>query len=199
MTWEADTLKAEQAKYRKAWALDAYRVVSPGENHLQLFRRMVRARRGSMLDLGTGTGRAGLALARMGFDVTLADFVDHDECLDEDVRWALTQREVEWMKLNAWGDWPKLRWDWVFCCDMLEHIPPQRIGKVVENVAAHSNNAFFTVCFNEDHFGQHPNIDEPLHLCVRPFNWWLTLLRDTFARVLEARDLIGYGAFRVAS
>ena len=182
---EAHTATSERAKYRACWADPRYRVYSPGEQMLPLFRRMVRKRTGTLLDLGCGTGRAGVALAELGFTVTLADFVDTSR--DEGV-------ELPFRRINIFGRWPRGRWDWVYCCDVLEHLPPERQRAALGNIAAHAGQAFFSIHFGADNFGA--VVGHPLHLTIRPFAWWREFLRE-FGDVVEARDLIGMGAFRV--
>ncbi len=65
--------RTERRKYEECWAHDDYRKYSPGESVLPIFKSIAR-RRGTLVDIGCGTGRAGQHLADAGFDVTLLDF-----------------------------------------------------------------------------------------------------------------------------
>lgn len=180
-------IEAERKKYRACWSDDRYRQHSPGEMMLRLFRHMVRRRTGTLLDLGCGTGRAGVELERMGFAVTLADFVP--EARDD------AAYRLPFIKRNAWGRWSPEVYDWIYCCDVLEHMPPEKVGAAMDNIAKHSKQAFLSIHFGKDHFGS--VIGHPLHLTVRPYGWWLEELRAR-AHVVDARDLVGMGVFRLA-
>lgn len=175
---------SERAKYERVWAVDEYRAHSPGEWALPLFRQMVRKRDATLLDLGCGTGRAGRQLAALGFEVTLADLVPA----------AVDVNDLPFVKINAWGRWPSQCYDWVYCCDVLEHVPIECVERTLRNIARHCDQLFATIHFGEDHFGQ--VIGHPLHLTVRPFLWWVDILGE-FGTVIDARDLMGMGAFRV--
>ena len=178
----------ERQKYEKVWKDDRYRVFSPGERFVSLFRQMVRPRRGSrLLDAGCGTGRAGVALSA-DFDVTLCDFVDaRDEAA----------KALPFFKANLWS--PKFRsqkgWDYIYCCDVLEHIPPSRVDAVLRHLTAHTTKgAFFSICHEKAHFKGEGG--EPLHLTVQPFEWWLKKLGE-YGTVKHARHLLQNGVFYV--
>ena len=181
------TAASEQAKYRKCWADPRYSYYSPGYVFFPLFKRMVRKHEGTLLDLGCGSGRVARKLYDLGFDVTLSDFV----------RVPLQHKETErlpFVKINIYGQWPKKNWDWVYCCDVMEHIPPERIDKSLSNIMSHCKQAFFSICFTPDHFGG--EIGETLHLTVKPFVWWRDKLRE-YGKLTEARDLLRNGIFRL--
>lgn len=182
MPGAGDTLRHERVKYERCWADPRYREYSPGEAMLPLFRRMVRRREGKLLDLGCGTRRAGQALHKLGFEVQLADLVPG--CLDPGVR-------LPFRKLNVWGQWPTYDYDWVYCCDVMEHLPPEKVDRSLGNIARHTRQAFFSIHFGPDVFG-----DGHLHLTVRPFTWWRDKLAE-YGEVTDARDLIGMGVFRL--
>lgn len=174
----------ERKKYQEIWSYSQYRAHSPGEWALPLFRQMVR-KKGTLIDLGCGTGRAGLALSEEGHQVTLLDFADN--CLDFKVR----KSALPFIRSNLWTSWGG-EFDVGYCCDVMEHLPPAKVDTVLSRMMKNCRRVFFNIHFGPDNFGK--VIGHPLHLTVEPFTWW----RDKLAGVgdlKEARDLIGMGAF----
>jgi 2-polyprenyl-3-methyl-5-hydroxy-6-metoxy-1,4-benzoquinol methylase len=181
---------SEKTKYETAWELDDYRKIAPGERFVALFQEIAKPEKGAtLIDFGTGTGRAALKLQAAGLSVSMVDIADN--CLDKAVKEKL---QHQLLITNLWEaiDLPKARYG--YCTDVMEHIPPEHVQAVLENIGWLCKFAFFTICFNKDHFGKEVGAD--LHLTVRPFTWWRDKLRE-LGTVLEARDLIGEGVFYV--
>jgi hypothetical protein len=61
-----------------------------------------------------------------------------------------------------------------YCTDVLEHIPPDDVGAVIDNIVHAVDTVFFQISTVPDHFGA--VINQDLHLTVRPHEWWLSLL-----------------------
>ncbi len=178
----ADLAVAERKKYEKAWAFDSYGAYSPGEQMARVFRQLCR-KPGTLVDIGAGSGKGGAALADR-WDVTLLDFVEaHDT-------------ELEFVRANVFGRWPDRRWDYGFCCDVMEHIPPERVDRTLANIHAHCARVFYSICLREDHFGR--VVGEELHLTVQPFTWWRDKLKH-HGELLDARDCIDTAIFWVQS
>lgn len=138
---------------------------------------------GTLVDIGCGTGRAGVELAKK-HDVTLMDFIP--DAVDEFVT-------LPFVRQNLWARWPRRRWDYGYCCDVLEHMPPERVDAVLANIRKHcTRKVFFSIHFEQDQFGA--IVGHPLHLTVKPFVWWRDKLREYWT-LHDARDLIGMGAF----
>jgi 2-polyprenyl-3-methyl-5-hydroxy-6-metoxy-1,4-benzoquinol methylase len=179
----------ERATYRDIWSsVDAYADHAPGEHWAPLFLAMVDRTSGTLLDAGCGTGKGGVALANAGFDVTLADLTPD----------GLTPaaRSLPFFSVCLWHDlydlarqqaWPgRSRFDYVYCCDVLEHIPPQFTMLVVDQLLRVTRHGLFlSVALTPDHFGAW--IGKPLHQTVQAFTWWRDSLSE-LGTMLEARD-----------
>jgi hypothetical protein len=178
----------ERAKYERAWAIPEYHNFSPAMNIMPLFKDMVRWRRPSrtLIDIGAGSGRASEDLASQGWDVTMLDHVRvSPHC------------PLPFVEACVFQPWPTDKvWDLGFCCDVMEHIPPDEVDSALDNIFRHCQRAFFSINFRKDHFGQH--VGHTLHLTVEPFEWWVEKLSG-FGRIRNARDIIGEGVFYVGS
>lgn len=198
----ADLVAQETALYRDLWVgVPAYSQTSPGEQLVPLLLDMAGLTRDltfryTVLDAGCGSGKGALALQAAGFgevrlcDLTDAGLVDqakalrfHQTCLWDDLR--VTCRYVEGRAF-----------DYVYCCDVLEHIPPQFTMLVVSRlleVARHG--VFLSISLVPDVMGAW--VGQTLHQTVQSFLWW----RDSLAAVgtvLGARDLLTSGVYFVA-
>lgn len=170
----------EAAKYSHVWQHPNYRKWSPGEDLVETFVRACAVERGSrIIDFGCGSGRAAKALAMRGYDVLA---VDHTlDCLDAGLR-------VPFCLACLW-DLPKLEpADWGYCTDVMEHIPPEKVDAVLTGIAANvKQGAFFNISFEPDDFGSRL-IGSPLHLTVRPSEWWAESLSCHFPGVQLGGD-----------
>lgn len=157
---------SEKQKYKLLWSDRDYREISPGEYLVDKFIEVVKPEE-MVIDFGCGSGRAAKAIAeKTDCKVMLIDFADN--CRDEDcehlpfLEWDLTEN----IPLSA---------SYGFCTDVMEHIPPRDVERVIRNIMRSSNNTFFQICLIDDDFGE--NIGQKLHLTVKPFDWWLGKFR----------------------
>jgi predicted TPR repeat methyltransferase len=187
-----DLLHAERAKYEDAWALPAYAAHAPGERYLPIFLSMVNAEpRARVLDAGCGSGKGAAALLAAGFDVEMCDFTA-DGIVPE-------ARGISMFETCLWDEFPRFYrecpYDYVYCTDVLEHVPQQLTMLVVARLLAVARcGLFLTVSTTPDQFGVW--VGKQLHETVQPFTWW----RDSLAAVGvvdEARDLLNAAAFLV--
>lgn len=162
----------EAAKYRQMWTHDAYRKVAPGEQLASIFLQQARPPHGAeVIDFGCGTGRGALMLALLGgLNVTMLDFVDN--CLDDDVRAALTTQSHALRFVQADLERPlPVAAQYGYCTDVMEHIPPDKVDRVLDNILRAAQHVFFSISTVDDSCGA--LIDAPLHLTVQPYEWWL--------------------------
>jgi SAM-dependent methyltransferase len=164
----------EAAKYTAIWKHPAYRRYSPGEEHVGWFVQNCGIEPGmGIIDFGCGTGRASRALQRHGCVVLGLDHAAN--CLDADVL-------IPFCKANLWELPAHPPADWGYCCDVMEHIPPEKVDDVLAGIAARSKTgAFFAISFTADNFGK--LVGEPLHLTIQPLEWWLEALGKYFPSV----------------
>ena len=180
----------EQRKYEKMWAIDDYRKVAPGETTAQIFLEQSKPMKDStLIDFGCGTGRGGLMCALMGqMVVTLVDFAEN--ALDEEVRNAtVTQpHRIKFVQhdLNKKMD---LHAMYGYCTDVMEHIPPDEVDRVLANILLSANHVFFQISCQPDIMGE--RIGEQLHLTVKPYDWWLKKFREQNCVVHWSHDFEG--------
>ena len=190
-------IETERQTYEAIWGLDAYATTSPGADMLPLFEDMIprlgaraRFRTATVLDAGTGSGKGALALQARGFAVTACDLTDSG--LIDEARAACPFHQVV-----LWEDLRRQvgRHDYVYCCDVLEHIPPHFTMLVISRLLEAARlGVFLSISLVPDAFGAW--VGKPLHQTVQSFTQWRDQL-DTVGEVVEARDLLITGVYLV--
>jgi hypothetical protein len=85
--------------------------------------------------------------------------------------------------------------DWVYCCDVLEHVPPQFTMLAIDQMLRVARlGVFLSIALVPDQFGVW--VGEALHQTVQPFVWWRDSLREV-GEVVDARDLLIHGVYVV--
>lgn len=180
--------EAERAKYDDMWAVDAYTKYSPGERLILTFMEMSGARRqDSVIDAGCGAGRGAVALREQGFDVRCCDLTG-SALLPE-------AKDLPFREGALWEDLGQKTVDWVYCCDVLEHVPTAFTMLVIRRLLdVARKGVFLSICHIPDTYGIW--IGRTLHETVQPFVWWRDNLA-TLGCVVEARDLLISGLYLV--
>jgi tetratricopeptide (TPR) repeat protein/SAM-dependent methyltransferase len=170
----------ERAKYQQVWKHDQYRHYSPGADALDRLPLLDALRDHgvrTILDAGCGSGKLMWRLMQEhasefeihGFDIT-------DNCLDPcfaDIKDRVLTIGCLWNPDDF-----KVMYDAVICCDVMEHIPTERVASVLANLSKSARRfAFFSIAVIKDVFGPEL-IGEALHLTVQKPEWWLTRLRE---------------------
>lgn len=182
-------IDTERAKYHEIWTdVPDYRKYSPGMENVQRFMDIIKPKYGSsLIDIGCGTGEAGMEFFNRGMTVAWIDITDAG--LNEDFFHAGFIQDALWM------DWNRgLVFDYGFCCDVMEHIPMEYTMLVIHRIISTCKTSWFQISLQPDNFGA--AIGQPLHLTVKPFGWWLERLRMA-GDVVDARDLCGQALYIV--
>lgn len=150
----------EREKYERMWAIPGYRNIAPGEECVGDFIAIAKPT-GVVIDFGCGTGRAAIKLAEAGCEPILVDFAAN--CRDP-------QAQIyPFFQLDLSEDIP-LRAEYGLCTDVMEHIPPEDVVKVIGNIMTSARNVFFQISTVPDMAGA--AINQRLHLTVMPHGWW---------------------------
>lgn len=169
---------SERVKYERVWKNPDYRRFSPGLKAiakfdlLSLFNRLnVR----SILDVGCGSGKAMQEMKNSIYKFTVDGFDIAHNCLDEHIA-----RTCRLYTGCVWTlhDLPT-GYDLLFCTDVMEHIPPDKVRDTLECLCyATARYVFLGIALFPDSFGP-KLIGEPLHLSVHDSDWWLKEIKDS--------------------
>jgi 2-polyprenyl-3-methyl-5-hydroxy-6-metoxy-1,4-benzoquinol methylase len=188
----------ERETYESMWGVEDYSASSPGANYVEAFLVMAGITdpsQATVLDAGCGSGKGALALSALGFRVRMCDLTDAG--IVPEARGLIFTETALWHDLRAsLGYVSGGLADYVYCCDVLEHIPTHftmlSIARMLE-VCRHG--LFLSIALVPDRFGVF--VGYPLHQTVQSFVWW----RDACAElgtVIECRDLGTTGLYLVA-
>lgn len=185
-------LTVEAEKYRDVWlSVPQYGEHSPGELFVPMFSTVATAG-AHVVDAGTGSGRGALALTAAGYHVDCVCDLTADGLVEAARRFRFAEACL-WRPLR-----PQLklgRTEWVYCVDVLEHLPPQFTMLAVDQMLALAEvGLFLVVTLVPDQWGA--VVGETLHRTVEAFTWWRDSLREV-GRVVDARDQIQRGVFVV--
>ena len=195
LTTREDALYDEREKYEAIWTHEQYQNSgSPGSYWAErAFRPITRARPPAyVLDLGCGAGAGASTLRGNGFRVAGLDLVSAQFKLDD----------VPFFEQTLWEPIPLnpatgRKWSYGFCCDVMEHLPTEYVDPALACMAKACNRVFFSISHMHDKGGV--LIGKPLHLTVKPFEWWVAKLKEHFGEIAHGRDLIGEGLYFVKS
>lgn len=175
---------AEKQKYNTLWqTYPSYRDVSPAEElvpfYLKHFHRQIKPGE-RLLDFGCGTGRAAKSFLSAGLSVELIDC--SSQCLDEEISLLINWvgERCRFWEACLWDLPPALKaGEWGLCCDVMEHIPPEKVDLVLQNISSRVlKEVLFSIYLEEDRFGKELGI--PLHLTLQSKDWWQTTLERHF-------------------
>lgn len=172
----------ERLKYELAWTIPDYHMMSPAAEHRETINRLLGyPTKGLLIDFGCGTGRATRAFQDQGLDVLGVDFVK-----------AALEVNIPFLQAVLWEPLPPLAGDYGICCDVMEHIPPDKVVDVLGNIRASvAGPVFFSISLVPDSFGA--EVGQVLHETVMPHDWWAEHLAQHWHRV----ESVGDGIFLV--
>jgi hypothetical protein len=171
-----------------------YRAVAPGEMFAEQFLVRANPRVGShVIDFGCGTGRGAKKLHDAGMTVTMLDFARG--CLDDSVRDALSD-SLTFRKHDLTQPAPVIG-EYGFCVDVMEHIPPDQVDLVLENILRAAKSCFFGISTEKDECGK--LIGEELHLSIHDFAWWKDKFESSSCKILWSEKMEGGAHFLVSA
>lgn len=164
---------SEKAKYEVVWR-------DPEKDFVTYFfdgfKGEIRAGQ-TLIDFGCGTARVTRAFLAKGLNVTLVDISPY--ALDEEIRnlLILLSNQVHFIQACLWQLPKELKTaSWIYCCDVLEHIPEDHLDLVLGQIAERMRiGGYFSICLKED-------------LTVKNKAWWEKKLAKYFSIVGE--DLV---------
>lgn len=195
------TLQAQEAAlYTDVWhTVNQYGEVSPGQRYVPLFLDMARVPPTryalTVLDAGTGSGKGALALKAAGFEKVIL-------CDHTNAGLVPEAQDLPFCCASLWDDLrqplgyvPGGKVDYVYCSDVLEHIPPTFTMLTVRRLLdVARQGVFLSIALQPDVNGYW--VGRPLHQTVQGFVEW----RDQIAslgRLVECRDLLHTGLYYV--
>lgn len=175
-----DLILQEKEKYIKMWNIPVYRSVSPGNNlaehFLDYFSKEMQAG-DTLTDFGCGTGRAAHRFLERGLNVQLIDIAPN--CLDGEIQ-ALTlilPHRIAFTEACLWElDSDTQTTDWLYCCDVMEHLPPDKVAQTLQQLACRNKKGGCFQIFLEDDLAFGTLSQEHLHLTIQTQKWWVAQL-----------------------
>ena len=189
----SDIATAERDIYEEMWGVTTYADKSYGVEYAPIFASLAPLAlstlgitpRPTVLDAGCGSGKGSLALAALGYDVTMCDLTDAGLILEA--------RSFPFFQATLWEPLSKRytfggSYDYVYCTDVMEHLPTAFVALAITRMLAVTKKGLFlSVALGPDNMGAW--VGRPLHQTVYPFPWWRDLLNE-LGHVIEARDLM---------
>lgn len=174
-----NTENRERQKYEHMWShYPPYRLWYESEKLVPDFLSHVKAGQ-TINDYGCGPGRTSLMMKEAGHKIVMIDIAHNS--LDEHVRARLGD-DFRFIVAPLW-DMPDVpRSNWGFCCDVMEHIPEEKVEAALGEIAKKSSNLFFQIATFRDSTGPHV-LGEHLHCTVYPAEWWEKRLRKFWQNV----------------
>lgn len=169
------TAASERSKYERVFAFPNYGTVGhalPHAHHL-----IEKAPTGATVaDFGCGRGGSFRPFVAAGLRMVP---VDHINALA--LEWQQHPQVEPLIVANLWeGPLPSV--DYAICTDVMEHIPPDFVDQTLDNIAqAVSAGCLWTICHVADVWGQ--RIGAPLHLTIKPPEWWESKLLNRWSEV----------------
>jgi hypothetical protein len=161
----------EHDKYRRMWAVDEYKKFSPGLKAASQAFKFFDCKPGNTIrDYGCGVPKAVDWFRKKGIICEGCDIYS----MREDVR------EVTLWDLPA--DMGVV--DFAFSCDVLEHLPEDKVYPAVMQIMDRTRKAaFLQVATCGEGFGD--RIGEELHLTIKSIRWWTTLMKECWGCPVE--------------
>jgi SAM-dependent methyltransferase len=186
----SEIIEQEKAKYEQMWTHDDYRTMSPGLYALEktdLVEQFHKYGVHTILDAGCGSGKFMRRILEKHPEFSIRGFDIAGNCLDP---W-FAGRVASLLTTGCLWDEAGLPSpnDAVVCTDVMEHIPTDRVPDVLLNLRkAATKIVFLGIALFTDGFGPKV-IGKPLHLTVKPKEWWMESVRAVGMEVITGAEL----------
>jgi SAM-dependent methyltransferase len=181
----------ERTKYEQMWAFAEYRGDHATAHAEAAIHSLQMRAGGSVIDFGAGAGYASRHLLDSGLRVLAID-IAHNAMAPE------IAARVPLLVGNMWDMPVDIAADWGFCCDVMEHIPTERVDDVLRFVRRSTRQStYFNIALRADGCGR--LIGEPLHLTVRSLDWWVNKITAAWAEVHVLEHRADFSTTFVAS
>lgn len=176
---DLDALVAhEKSKYEKAYQRLRYRSKSP---HWRCKDRILEEMRllkvQEYANFGCGSGLLDRYLLQQAEGI----LVDHVQVLWPDVKEHPNLRKF--IEASLFTDFEHFDVPFAVCTDVMEHIPPEQVDKVLENIAKRATNCFFQISLNKSGDNDEEKYGGHLHLTVETPEWWEKKLLNWFGKL----------------
>lgn len=170
---------SEKEKYTTIWKCNEYRQYSPGEEfikNLPIINLLRKSGAKTVLDAGCGSGKLMRALIEeCGSEFSVHGFDIAENCLDH--FFDKTKKDI----LTVGVLWDKedfnKKYDAIICCDVLEHIPTEKIELVLDNFYHCAKRfCYLSIALQQDCFGL-KIVGKHLHLTVKEPDWWISKIK----------------------
>jgi SAM-dependent methyltransferase len=180
----------ERRKYEQMWTFGEYRDDHATRHANAALDALTPDRGESVIDFGAGAGYASRRLRDAGLGVLAIDIAANAMAAD-------IAATVPRLIGNMWDIPVDLQADWGLCCDVMEHIPPERVQDVLRFIRRSTRRStYFHVSLRADGCGR--LIGESLHLTVEPLEWWTRAVTAHWAGVRVLAHAPGDSATLVA-
>jgi len=188
MSHDDNMEQIEKAKYEKVWADPAYRGWSPGCEEQQRANKFFEylaqevPETPTVADYGCGEGITVQYFSDLGYK---AFGVDH-------AKNAVSAAGILTFEACLWDMMHLPDTHFAFCCDVMEHIPHNKVNLVLSNIAQRTSRmAYFRIATVPDNFGP-KLLGEPLHLTVEDAAWWTLAMQRHWEEVKLIERRWGY-------
>jgi hypothetical protein len=169
-----DLATLEREKYLAVWERGEYRRISPGMLERERAFKVCEMRAGqSLIDFGSGPARATKWFEEQGLNVIGVDIAPNAKETDVSVIEACLWDLPEYVPPADYG----------YSCDVLEHIPTEKVDDVLGGIAGRVKRAaYFRIATRPDRMGP-KLLNKPLHLTVKSGEWWRRRVEEHFPLV----------------
>lgn len=171
---DGDLVASERKKYERVWMEANYRHSSPGLRNMdRIIDALDLQPSMAFIDFGSGGGVTLNALRGLGFlrgigvDIAAnANMVPHLPVIISPIHEMPMVTGV----------------DAGYCVDVMEHIPEEWVYRTLARIASNVKECYFRIALFEDSYGATLGVG-PLHMTVKPPEWWLEQLKKPFLNV----------------